>query len=115
MHATLGTLSGEAAVYKVVGWNEGAFLIDFERGECPRTVTHSTQSVLLEALRRFDEAQRDVEIGRELPERVQRLCTAPPTAAPASCLRILSTRHCAASNVAGTGAPLRLRARVIPI
>jgi DNA-binding response OmpR family regulator len=61
VHATLGTLSGEAAVYKVVAWTEGAFLIDFERRECPRTITHSTQSVLLEALRLFDEAQRDGE------------------------------------------------------
>ena len=52
-------LSGEAAVYKVVAWTEGTFRIDFERRECPRTITHSTQSVLLEALRLFDEAQRD--------------------------------------------------------
>jgi Domain of unknown function (DUF4388) len=61
VHATLGALTGEAAVYKVVAWNEGAFLIDFERRECRRTITHSTQSVLLEALRQFDEAQRDGE------------------------------------------------------
>jgi len=46
-------------VYAVVAWTEGTFLIDFEQGECPRTITHSTQSVLLEALRRFDESQRD--------------------------------------------------------
>jgi len=59
IHATLDSLSGEAAVYKVVGWPEGVFVIDFERVECPRTVNHSTQSVLLEALRRFDESQRD--------------------------------------------------------
>jgi len=67
VHATLngtpngtpgGTLTGEDAVYKVVSWTDGAFLIDFERRECPRTITHSTQSVLLEALRIFDEAQR---------------------------------------------------------
>jgi CheY-like chemotaxis protein len=68
VHATLGTLSGEAAVYKVVAWNEGAFQIDFERRECPRTVTHSTQSVLLEALRLFDEAQRDGETAECSPE-----------------------------------------------
>ncbi len=61
VHATLGNLSGEAAVYAVVAWTEGMFLIDFERVECPRTITHSTQSVLLEALRRFDESQRDIE------------------------------------------------------
>jgi FixJ family two-component response regulator len=59
--ATGGSLSGEAAVYEVVSWNDGAFLIDFERRECPRTITHSTQSVLLEALRIFDETQREGE------------------------------------------------------
>ncbi len=59
VHATFGDLSGEAAVYAVVGWTEGMFLINFEQSDCPRTITHSTQSVLLEALRRFDEAQRD--------------------------------------------------------
>ncbi len=62
VHATLGNLTGEAAVYAVVAWTEGMFLIDFERrAECPHTITHSTQSVLLEALRRFDEAQRECE------------------------------------------------------
>ncbi len=59
VHATLGALTGEEAVYKVVAWTDGAFQIDFERRECPRTITHSTQSVLLEALRMFDESQRD--------------------------------------------------------
>ena len=63
VHATLGPLTGEDAVYKVVSWTDGVFLIDFERRECPRTITHSTQSVLLEALRIFDEAQRDGEAG----------------------------------------------------
>jgi hypothetical protein len=61
IHATLGSLSGEAAVQRVVGWTEGVFVIDFERVECPRTINHSTQSVLLEALRLFDESQRDAE------------------------------------------------------
>lgn len=61
VHANLGGVAGEEAVYAVVGWTEGVFAIDFERVECPRTITHSTQSVLMEALRRFDEAQRDGE------------------------------------------------------
>src|SRR5208337_3774561 len=59
VHATLGHISGEAAVYGAVAWTEGAFVIDFEHEECPRTITRGTQSVLLEALRRLDEAQRD--------------------------------------------------------
>lgn len=62
VHATLGKLIGEPVVYKVAGWSEGSFQIDFERAECPRTITHSTQSVLMEALRLFDEAQRDGDL-----------------------------------------------------
>jgi CheY-like chemotaxis protein len=60
-HATLGDLRGESAVHKVAGWNEGSFQIEFGRIECVPTIHHSTQSVLLEALRLFDEAQRDME------------------------------------------------------
>jgi CheY-like chemotaxis protein len=63
LHASLGELSGEPAVYKVVFWNDGTFRLDFERRECQPTITHSTQSVLMEALRLFDEAQRDGEGG----------------------------------------------------
>jgi DNA-binding response OmpR family regulator len=59
VHATLGKLTGEPVVYKVAAWAEGSFQIEFERVECPHTITHSTQSVLLEALRLYDEAQRD--------------------------------------------------------
>ena len=67
VNATLGNLTGETAVYAVVAWADGAFLIDFERSECTRTITHSTQSVLLEALRRFDESQRDSEPPERAP------------------------------------------------
>jgi CheY-like chemotaxis protein len=59
VHAVLGNLSGEPAVYKAVFWNDGSFRMDFERRECAPTIQHSTQSVLMEALRLFDEAQRD--------------------------------------------------------
>jgi hypothetical protein len=64
VHATAGNVSGEAAVYAVVAWAEGTFLINFEHSECARTVTHSTQSVLLEALRRLDESRRDSEAAK---------------------------------------------------
>ena len=67
VHAALGTLTGEEAVYKVVAWTDGSFQIDFQRRECPRTIQHSTQSVLLEALRIFDEAQRDGEASGSAP------------------------------------------------
>lgn len=68
IHATFGNLTGEAAAYAMVTWTEGVFLIGFERVECPHTITHSTQSVLLEALRRFDESQRDSDAPADSPE-----------------------------------------------
>lgn len=58
-HATLGESMGEEAVYVVAGWSVGNFQIDFSRFESPHTVQHSTQSVLMEAMRRFDEEHRD--------------------------------------------------------
>jgi len=64
LHAALGDLSGEPAVYNAVFWNDGSFRLDFERRECARTIKHSTQSVLMEALRLFDEAQRDGQGGQ---------------------------------------------------
>ncbi len=85
IHATLGNVIGEAAAYAAVAWTEGAFVIDFERDECQRTITHSTQSVLLEALRRFDESQRDAEAPKRPPEPSR---GAPFAAAPAAALRI---------------------------
>ncbi|PSH04267.1 MAG: hypothetical protein CXZ00_07850 [Acidobacteria bacterium] len=68
VHATLENLTGEEAVYKAVAWAEGTFTIDFEGGECPRTITSSTQSVLLEALRLFDEAQHEAETTERAPQ-----------------------------------------------
>jgi CheY-like chemotaxis protein len=85
VHATLGSLSGESAVYKVVAWTDGAFRIDFERRECPQTITHSTQSVLMEALRLFDEAQRDGETEESSSETDGGSAFSPtPKGAPAS-------------------------------
>lgn len=64
VHATCGNLSGAAAVYQVIAWTAGTFLIDFQWGECPRTITQNTQAVVLEALHRLDESQRTMELGK---------------------------------------------------
>ena len=61
VHATCGNLSGKAVIHEVVGWTAGAFLIDFERGECPHTITQSSHVVLLEALHLLDESRRMLE------------------------------------------------------
>lgn len=58
-HAELGSLVGDEAVYRVAGWTDGSFQIDFNARSDKQTTTHSTQSLLMEALRLLDEQGRD--------------------------------------------------------
>ncbi|HWR17398.1 MAG TPA: DUF4388 domain-containing protein [Terriglobales bacterium] len=60
-HGTYGDLKGDEAVYKVLTWTAGNFLIDFEGQSSEQTVTRSTQGLLMEGLRLLDEANRDAE------------------------------------------------------
>ncbi|MEW6756947.1 MAG: DUF4388 domain-containing protein [Acidobacteriota bacterium] len=55
VHATLGDLGGEEAVYALATWDEGSFR--FLPGEEPpeRTVTKNNTNLLMEAARRMDE------------------------------------------------------------
>ncbi len=57
VHARMGRLEGEEAVYELAIWPEGEFL--FTPGEVPgpRTITKSNTSLLMEAARRIDEWQ----------------------------------------------------------
>jgi hypothetical protein len=58
-HAELGAVEGDDAVYRVVGWPDGSFQIDFSARSNKKSTTHSTQGLLMEALRLFDEQKRD--------------------------------------------------------
>ena len=58
-HAELGSVVGDEAVYRVVGWPEGSFEIDFNSRSDQHTTTRSTQGLLMEALRLLDEQKRD--------------------------------------------------------
>jgi CheY-like chemotaxis protein len=60
-HAACGPLRGDEAVYKVIGWNDGSFAIDFTGSSSEQTITKSTQGLLMEGLRLLDEANRDAE------------------------------------------------------
>ncbi len=57
VHARMGRLEGEEAVYELAIWPEGEFL--FTPGEVPgpRTISKSNTSLLMEAARRIDEWQ----------------------------------------------------------
>ncbi len=58
-HATCGNLKGDEAVYKVLTWQTGNFLIDFTGSSPEQTITRSTQGLLMEGLRLVDEANKD--------------------------------------------------------
>lgn len=58
-HAELGSLVGDEAVYRVAGWSDGSFEIDFNSRSDQQTTKHSTQGLLMEALRLLDEQNRD--------------------------------------------------------
>jgi len=59
VHAELGGVAGDDAVYCVVSWPDGAFEIDFNSRSEKQTTTRSTQGLLMEALRLLDEQNRD--------------------------------------------------------
>jgi CheY-like chemotaxis protein len=59
--AKTGKLEGDDAVFRVVGWTEGEFEIDFNAANAlsRNTTTRSTTALLMEAMRLMDEANRD--------------------------------------------------------
>jgi CheY-like chemotaxis protein len=58
-HAVYGSLTGDPAVFKVLGWTGGNFQIDFEGKTSQQTTTLNTQGLLMEGLRMLDESKRD--------------------------------------------------------
>jgi CheY-like chemotaxis protein len=58
-HAVYGTLKGDAAVFKVLSWTGGNFQINFEGKTNQQTTTLNTQGLLMEGLRRLDEARHE--------------------------------------------------------
>lgn len=58
-HAVCGALKGDAAVFKVLGWTEGDWEVDFRKTSAEHTTTMSTQALLMEGLRILDEANHE--------------------------------------------------------
>jgi CheY-like chemotaxis protein len=58
-HAVCGDLKGNGAVFKVLAWVDGDWEVDFQKNSPERTTTMSTQGLMMEGLRRMDEANRD--------------------------------------------------------
>ena len=59
--AELGRLVGEAAIYRLLLWNEGEFEIDFRPVRVEQRIRSSTQALLMEGMRRIDEWGRLLE------------------------------------------------------
>lgn len=55
VHALLGQIEGEEAVYELAIWTEGDFVFTPEEDSGPQTITKSNTSLLMEAARRIDE------------------------------------------------------------
>jgi CheY-like chemotaxis protein len=58
-HASYGSLTGDAAVFKVLRWTGGNFQINFEGKTNQQTTTLNTQGLLMEGLRLLDESKRE--------------------------------------------------------
>ncbi|MBI4479675.1 MAG: DUF4388 domain-containing protein [Acidobacteria bacterium] len=57
-HAETGSTVGDDAVYRVAGWSDASFQIDFNARSDQKSTTRSTQGLLMEALRLLDEQNR---------------------------------------------------------
>jgi uncharacterized protein DUF4388 len=55
VHATVGDLSGEEAIYSLAIWNQGDFLFNPGEEADRQTITKSNTNLLMEAARRLDE------------------------------------------------------------
>jgi DNA-binding MarR family transcriptional regulator len=55
VHAILGDVIGEQAVYKVFNWSRGKFDFEAKIVPTPKTITVGSQNLILEATRRIDE------------------------------------------------------------
>jgi len=55
VHAVLGDITGEQAVYKVFNWSRGSFDFEAKIVPTPKTITFGSQNLILEATRRIDE------------------------------------------------------------
>jgi hypothetical protein len=58
-HAVCGDLKGDAAVFKALTWMDGDWEVDFQKNSPEHTTTMSTQGLMMEGLRIFDENNRE--------------------------------------------------------
>ncbi len=57
VHAIAGDLVGEEAVYELLSWPDGTFIVEQDQVSPQRTIDSSWNSLLLEGIRRLDEGE----------------------------------------------------------
>lgn len=60
-HAVYGDLAGEEAIYKIIDWEDGEFLLEAGVTSTQQTVTHKWSAILLEGARRLDEQSQEID------------------------------------------------------
>ncbi|MEO0249274.1 MAG: DUF4388 domain-containing protein [candidate division WOR-3 bacterium] len=73
VHAAMGPLTGEEAVYELLRWNGGTFRLQHGVAPPERTIDRHWNSILLEGMRRIDEGETSMEdrlnkLARDLKE-----------------------------------------------
>lgn len=61
-HAQWGNLAGEEVIYRIIGWEDGAFRLHAGNEAPDVSITRPWSSLLLEAARRMDEEQSKPEV-----------------------------------------------------
>lgn len=57
VHAAVGHLVGEEAVYELLSWPDGTFIVEQDQPAPQRTISSNWNSLLLEGIRRIDESK----------------------------------------------------------
>jgi predicted regulator of Ras-like GTPase activity (Roadblock/LC7/MglB family) len=60
-HASCGEMEGEEAIYQLISWEDGDFMLDAGITSPVNTITHNWSGILLEGARRLDEQSMDTE------------------------------------------------------
>lgn len=62
IHARMGPLSGEEAIFHLLTWSDGMFRISDRNSGMTKTISVNWNHLLMEGMRRIDERQRDFDL-----------------------------------------------------
>jgi predicted regulator of Ras-like GTPase activity (Roadblock/LC7/MglB family) len=68
VHAAVGHLVGEEAVYELLSWPDGSFIVEQDKPAPQRTISGNWNSLLLEGIRRIDESELSAAEAVEVEE-----------------------------------------------